>query len=122
MTGRRYLFATFKKLEKPVNISIGNETIIQATGKGSIDCMAFDGKEWHQTTLHNGWQRNPFSGHPIETQAILTQYPPIICRKSSEQVVTGAEMIGYKLKLVSPCDIFKQLKQIRQEHVVELKT
>lgn len=58
-----------------------------------------------------------FNGHIIKTQAMFHQYLPIVWRKSSEKVVSGAELMKYKLKLLSPCEMFRQLNHTHPQHI-----
>lgn len=53
MTSNRQIFETYDTLEDPISISIADGSKIQAIGVGIVKCMAFEGEEWIETTLHD---------------------------------------------------------------------
>jgi hypothetical protein len=67
MTSKEDLFKTYQKLDPPVELSIGDDSTIQAVAKGTIQCLAYNGNEWIQLTLDDVYhvprlgKRNVFS-------------------------------------------------------------
>lgn len=61
-----------------------------------------------------------FTGHIIETHGLFHPHPPIIWRKSQTKVISGAELIHYKLQLISPCDAYSRLNSTEDYRVLDL--
>jgi hypothetical protein len=53
MTSNCSNFSTYENLDFPLEISMANGEPIKAIGKGEIECMVYDGKDWNKSTLHN---------------------------------------------------------------------
>jgi hypothetical protein len=51
MTSRRDLFKTYEVLETPTKVTMADGNTIEAIGKGTIQCIANDGQEWHEIAL-----------------------------------------------------------------------
>lgn len=51
MSKRREWFTNYVQLEQPHNITIGNGSKMQAVGKGDIEILCYNGKDWLKRTM-----------------------------------------------------------------------
>lgn len=53
MCKRRDWFETYSKLEKPIEVLLGNGEMMQAIGRGDIKILSHDGEQWIEKTIKN---------------------------------------------------------------------
>lgn len=53
MTSNRHWFTGYKKLDSPLDITIGDFTKLEAEGKGDVELEAYNGQTWYQVVLQD---------------------------------------------------------------------
>lgn len=53
MCKRRDWFVTYSTLQKPIEVLLGNGTLMRAIGRGDMKIMSYDGQNWIEKTLKN---------------------------------------------------------------------
>lgn len=53
MCKQREVFLNYKDLDEPINVKLGNGEYMQAIGRGNVNAIFFDGKEWNTKTMHD---------------------------------------------------------------------